>query len=576
MNIISLPKNNKEKVYLILIFLVCIFSLILSMNFTLDFIITLTEKAIHRTLRDHTKWINILSGVIHIPFLISLILFFNNFTQLGIKTNDFYKTEKEKFKLFISKKETKILFLFLIVFFIFATKKLISADILFEDDISRNHDGDRNWISYGRYISEFLSILIHCTINLTDIAPLTQYISIVLMAITIVVLLFCIAPETKHPYLSAIPLTFIFLSPYFQDCFLFRFDSPYMVLAVLFPILPFIFKDNLYAYSYTGFISLILGCMCYQAGTSVFIIVVIYITYKKVINGENIKKIIKFVIASILIYALSLLIYQFLFSANTTRTYSDNYYSTKLSLKEFIPNLKTYFSIIVSETGGLLTKACIVICLIISAFISVKKSKYNKLITTVVLFLFLCLAFILSTGPYILFERTMLIGRTFMGINCLIAIILFSTIDFITDCNKIKFIAIPAILCIYSSISYLYTLGNCLSEQKNYNEFRYQLIYDDLNDIVDPENTIYISFKNDVGYCNAFETAVTKYPHLIKTLQIMPANGTIWNTDYSYRFNFMFEDDESENIDLPLIKTTYYHDIFGSNNHFMIDLHNHN
>ena len=575
MKFINKPETTKEKLYLLLLTLICLFSLAISLSFSLEFVISLAEKVIHRPLRDHTKWINILSGVAHIPFLFSLILIFKNFTTTGIKTTEICKLQTLKLKAFISKKETKILFIFLLVFFIFATKQLISADILFQDDISRNHDGDRNWISFGRFISEFLSILIHCTIKLTDVAPLTQYISIILMAVSIVLLIYCITPDTKHPYISAIPLTFLFLSPYFQDCFLFRFDSPYMVLAVLFPIVPFIYKDNLYSFSYSSFISLIFCCMCYQAGSSVYIILVIYFTYSKFVNGEKLSIIGKFVLCSIIAYAASLLIYQLLFSANTTRNDADYYFSTKLTISTLIPNLKYYSSVIFTQTGGLLTKACIFICIVLSAFISIKNSKYNKLTTCILFFIALILAFILSTGPYIIFETTMLTGRTFMGINCLIAIILYTSFSYLSSEKHLKLIAIPAILCIYSSIAYLYTLGNCLIEQKNYNEFRYQMIYDDLNDLILPNQNIYISFEHNVGFCNAFEIALKKYPHLKNTVPCMPTNGSIWNTDYSYRFNFMFEDDESPYPNLPLLKSTYYHDIYGDNNHFRIDLHNH-
>ena len=575
MKFINKPETTKEKLFLFLLILICIFSFALSLSFSLEFVISLAEKVIHRTLRDHTKWINILSGVVHIPFLTCLILIFRNFTLLGKKTIELSKNETSNFKTFISKKETKLLFVFVLVFFVFATRQLISADILFQDDISRNHDGDRNWISFGRYISEFLSILIHSTIKLTDVAPLTQYISIFFMAVSIVILVYCIDPESKHPYLTMIPLTFLYLSPYFQDCFLFRFDSPYMVLAVLFPIIPFIYKDNLYSFSYSIFISLILCCMCYQAGSSVYIILVIYFTYNKFVKGEKLSEIGKFVLCSIIAYAASLLIYQLLFSANTTRSDADYYYSTKLTLSALIPNLKYYSSIIFTQTGGLLTKACIFICIALSAFISIKNSKNNKILTLIVFILALILAFALSTGPYIIFETTMLTGRTFMGINCLIAILLYTSFSYLSSEKYLKIAIIPAVLCIYSSIAYLYTLGNCLSEQKNYNEFRYQMIYDDLNDLVDPTQNIYISFEHNVGFCNAFEIALKKYPHLKNTIPCMPSSGSIWNTDYSYRFNFMFDDDESPDSNLPLLKSSYYHDIYGADNHFRIDLHNH-
>ena len=86
MKFINKPETTKEKLFLFLLILICIFSFALSQSFSLEFVISLAEKVIHRTLRDHTKWINILSGVVHIPILKCIILIFRNFTLLGNKT----------------------------------------------------------------------------------------------------------------------------------------------------------------------------------------------------------------------------------------------------------------------------------------------------------------------------------------------------------------------------------------------------------------------------------------------------------------------------------------------------------
>lgn len=570
--------NKKPLIYSLFLIAVFICSLILSSSFSLNFAISLTEKIIHRTLRDHTKWINILKGVVHIPLLVSILLFIIQYTIAG---NNIAKKNIELWEKFLSEiNQKKYLYFFIIIttFFLFAFYKILDADILYADDISRSHDGDRNWISFGRYVSEFLSILIHCTIQLTDIAPLTQFIAILFMSCTIIILLYILSDNGSINFIYAIPLCYTFLSPYFQQCFCYRFDSPYMTLAVLLPVIPFIFKDDLKSYSFMSFVMLILCCMSYQAGQSIYIMLVIFLSFHKLINGDDFKTIFYFIIYSILSYAAALIIYELLFAANTNRTDTDYYYSTKLSVSSLITNLKLYFTDLSHSAGGLLTRTCLYISVIISLIGTTLKSKINKFVTATAYIFILIFALSLSIGPYILFEQTLLSGRVYLGFNVLTALILFSAFKtsfelFINQ--KIKFLVlIPVILCIYSTVSFLYTFGNCLKEQKEYNNFRYTLLLNDLSTLVDSEKNIYISFGGSIGYCNAFELAEKKYS--LDTIPLSPNEHSIWNIDYCYRFNFMFKDEFFDHKpDWPLLESNYYHNIYGQDNHFYIELKNH-
>lgn len=571
--------NKKPLIYSLFLITVFIFSLILSTTFSLNFAISITEKIIHRTLRDHTKWINILKGVVHIPLLTSLLVFFIQYTYIG---NQVIQTIKELWIKFISEiKHIKYFYLFIsiTIFFLFAFYNIINADILFADDISRSHDGDRNWISFGRYISEFLSIFLHCTIKLTDIAPLTQFISIFLMSCTVITLLIVLSGNEKINFIYIIPLCYTFLSPYFQQCFCYRFDSPYMTLAILLPIIPFIFKDDIKSYSFMSFVMLIFCCMSYQAGQSIYIMIVIFIAFQRLINGDKIKDILYFVFSSIIAYSAALIVYKILFAANTNRTDDNFYYSTKLSLNAFINNSKHYIIDITHNSGGLLTRICILISLIISSVGVYLKTKINKLFSLFLYFLLLIISVLLSIGPYILFENTPFSGRIYMGYNVLISLILYSSISTIFDFtttkkNKVLF-SIPLIICIYSSVSFLYTFGNCLKEQKEYNNFRYTLILENLINFVNEEETVYISFNGTIGFCNSYEIAKKRYP--LSEIPIIPYEGNIWNTDYGFRYNFIFEDEFiSTKPDWPLLVTNYYHNIYGQNNHFYIELKNHN
>ena len=570
--------NKKPIIYTIFLGAVLLCSLALSTSASINLAITLTEKVIHRTLRDHTKWINILKGVVHIPLLFSILTFYIQYTIFGNKTSQKISELWGHFTSEIKQKKYLYLFIVLTVFFSVAFYKVINADILFADDMSRSHDGDRNWISFGRFISEFLSILIHSTIKLTDIAPLTQFISIIIITAAVITLLVVLNQNEKICFVNALPLTFLFLSPFFLQCFCYRFDSPYMTLSVLFPIIPFIFREDLKAYTFITFVMLILCCMSYQSGQSVYIIIVIFLTVCKIINKEDLKQTALFVAVSIAAYAASLLIYELLFAANTNRTDNNYYYSTSVSLSAVISNLRYYAVYSTSRCGGLFTRTCFFLSLAVSFVAVALKSKINKLLSAGIYAFALVLAFCLSMGPYILFEHTVISGRTMMGFNSLAAIILYIAFSFTLETVKSKKLRtafiLPVIFCIYTSVSFLYTFGNALKIQKEYNNFRYTMLFKDLAVLVNTEEKPFVAFGGSTGYCNALEMVIKNYP--LEYIPVTPSEHSIWNIDYSYRFNFMFEDEFfDEKPDWPLLVSNYYHDIYGKDNHFYVDLKNH-
>lgn len=59
-------------------------------------------------------------------------------------------------------------------------------------------------------------------------------------------------------------------------------------------------------------------------------------------------------------------------------------------------------------------------------------------------------------------------------------------------------------------------------------------------------------------------------------MQISPRENGFWDEDFCYRFNFMFKNETFLNKpDWELLKSNYYHNIYGKNNHFYIELKNH-
>ena len=78
----------------------------------------------------------------------------------------------------LKKKEaiTLLVINFIVLYIVFF--KVIDADFLFQDDVFRHYKGDRSWIEFSRYLSEFFSIIVHTSISISDCAPLLFFLSI--------------------------------------------------------------------------------------------------------------------------------------------------------------------------------------------------------------------------------------------------------------------------------------------------------------------------------------------------------------------------------------------------------------
>lgn len=569
--------NKKNRIWFIVLSIGVLFSFVLSLNFFNPFFIKLMEKGIGRSLRDYHKWSRIIKNLLHIPFLFFACILFLNFFNIGKSILSEIKIQFSNF--FNSIKSKKILFIFTIFFLFISYYQIIHSNFYYQDDLFRNYDGDRGWISFGRFISEFLSPFIHTTINLTDIAPLTQFISIFIMAITLYLLCYILTSD-KVTFSGIILLSFIFISPFYVQCFCYRFDNPYMTLAVLFSILPFLFIKNSKSFIFMSIICLILTCMSYQSATSIYIMIVIFYSLYKLLKYNDYKSCIKFILQSIISFVGGLLIYKILFMSKPNPIYGvqdyEYYFDTAISLKSIIPNFLHYSKIIMSSFG-LWEKLLIIITLLIFSIISFIKSNLNKVLSVFLIISFICLGYFLSLGTYIAFSKTLFAPRVYMGFNAFISLILFYSYLILKESfssKKSKLLFIPLFCLIYGSVTFLFSFGNCLIQQNEYANFRTKLMINDINELTTVTKPK-IELRGNVGYCKTIDLARKKFPVINQLLPSMPGNNGFWDQDIFYFYNFVF-DKTTISDDLPLLKTTYYHDIYGKDNCFIIVLKDNN
>lgn len=551
--------------------------LILSLRPVGLLIIQQTETLLHRSLRDPERWLEIIKHCSYIVMCFIGIMYTLNYVKKGQILKQEIVSETKKFFLELNHKRVFIILLSIMVFYYFCFFKIIDADFYYADDIWRSDSGSRSWIGFSRYISEFLSIVFHTNVYLPDIAPLTTFISILLMSVTTILLSIILNKEKIH-VLQLLSISLAFIAPFFAQNFSYRFDSPYMVLSILFPVIPFLYIANYKVFMFTSIISLILCCMSYQAGSSIYILLTIYIATRRWLQKKSYPEIGAFIGFAATAFIIALFLFKILFM-NTMTNSSDDYFSTIIRPSSILPNSISYMKNTFYLFGGLWTKASLILVVVVSLFVNVKRSHQNRILTACVLCIIFTVAYILSFGAYLVFERTLMAPRAFIGFNVFIALICYSIFD-MQHVKKNKeliysslILILPVVALIYGCVVFLYAYGNCLSKQKVYQTFRTELLLADIQKFADHTQKINISIQGSIGLSNGISVTAKEYPLIQQMIPCLPSEGSIWNESLFNTYNFIFEDTGLPlNQKYPELISTYYHTIFGENNHFYIQL----
>ncbi len=563
-------KSKKQLAVTIIFSLIILFGIVVSFTFVDKIVLHYVEIFFHKTLRNPARWIDIIQNTSRICIFVLCLIYYLCYIKQGIVLKSKITERISELKNQYLCKRTVILFSALCLFFFIAYYSIITANYFYADDVFRNYGGNRSWIGFSRYISEFGSIFLHNSLNLNDIAPLTQFIAIVVASVTVMILSVALTETVKIKNLLG--LTLIFIAPFYAENISYRFDCPYMALSLLFSAVPFLFRKEKISFMFVSFLGLLLTSFSYQAALTLYILCTIYIFAKNYIKGENLKENLSFVLRAVLSFVIAMIVFK-LFFMNKMTNDADDYFSTKLSLSAFIPNTIQYIKMTFTLNGGLLSKALFVLSIIILAFAVLKSSK-KKILNLLFIFAIIAVAYALSFGPYLVFERPVFASRAFMGFNTLIALLLLANIE-ITDSTEsaTKFSICLSSLTVYSCIVFMFAYGNCLKNQKDYEDFRTQLIISDISNYMEKGETYNINYTGKIDHCKKSRIAIRNYPLIKMILPNTLTQGSSWTDEILNGYNLKITH-ESEQLteDFELLKENYYHKIYKYNNSFIVVL----
>ena len=561
---------SKKQLFVTIIFsIIILFGISLCIPAIDNIIIHYVELFFHKTLRNPARWIDVIQNTSRLFIFTLCIIYYLAFIPKGVELSTTINKRFIEVKSNYYCKKTLIILFSLCLFLFIVYFNIIKSNYFYSDDIFRNYGGNRSWIGFSRYISEFGSIIIHNSLKLNDIAPFTQFISIFISSISIIILSISLTDSLKIKNLLA--LSIIFIAPFYAENISYRFDCPYMALSLFFVTIPFLFKDNKITFIFTSIIGLLLTSISYQAALSLYILCVIYLFAKNFFLNKQLKENIYFALYAILAFIVAMLIFKFFFM-NKMSNDEDDYFSSAISISSLIPNIIEYIKLTFFLNGGLFSKFLFVSSLFLLLFNTLKiaEKKYYILIILVLLIV----SYILSFGPYLIFERPVFASRAFMGFNVFISLVLLGNIELSSNHKNIKSISI-FLTCatIYACTVFMFTYGNCLQNQKEYEDFRTKLILQDLSEYSEHQNKYNVSFKGTIGLCEKNRIALKNFPLIKQILPQRPSEHNIWNEEVLSVYNFKCTDKHTELSDnYQLLKKTYYHEIYKSDNNFIVVL----
>lgn len=493
----------------------------------------------------------------------------NKYNNIGSALTELIKKFYKKYKYLLYS------FLALILIYLLAYFSIFRADFKFIDDLGRAFSGYQGWDNFNRYISNFLSSFIHTSPYLTDVSPLTQFIAIIFLALSGIIILYLFKKD-KITITSVLAVSVIGLCPYFLECISYKYDSPYMALSILASIFPFIFFNVKKKYNLSFIIFIFIGtlimCMTYQASSGIIPIMTLFLSFRYWNERDN-QSAIKILLTAFLGYLCGLLVFKCFLMIPV-----DGYVTNSMfPLDELIPgainNLKKYYNYVITDFRNiwLILFLIISICFIARQIINSKRNKICAFIFTLIL---IAVSLLLAFGVYPLLEVPLFRGRAMYGIGIPITLIMLNSVNG-TGKYISKLFVIGLCYCFFA---FSFTYGNTLSEQKRYVDFRVQNVINGLNDlkIMNSSNTKTVKLVGTVGKSPVIAKMPKNYETILSRLVSQSFGGTsIWN-EYYFKNYFKLKNVKVDyTADIPkdkfkIEKDTMYYKIESNGKDFII------
>lgn len=467
-------------------------------------------------------------------------------------------------------------FLCLLLIYLVASYQIIRANYNYNDDMGRVFSGYTGWGNHSRYISNFLSHIIHAGTYLFDISPVPQLLSIGIIIVASMIVVHQIMGRQTCSLWDVIAVLPLGLSPYFLACRSYKYDAPYMALSVLVSVIPLIFyRRHIAAYRVLVVVSVLAMCMTYQATLGIFPMLVVLLAFLMWCRGESMEEIKDLIVNSAIAYICGIIIFVLVIMVPNYRSMPNK----EFSITSIFSNYRTYISFLLSDfkMEWLILVGILTICFIIKA---VRKSSHNKFFSIILGGGVVCVMFLLSFGVYPFLEAPLYHPRAMFGVGVYIA---FVGLGNLAQGKENWGTRILTAILSWMFITFSCAYGNALSAQKEYADFRISEVIQDLTELEEfnTNDEKIVQITGSVGYSPIIENMSDGY-NMLKRLIPVQFDSSGWG-EYKMLHYYGLDDvciSTYDNAitrveiydDWDVLHENFYHAIYEKDGYFIIEL----
>ena len=412
---------------------------------------------------------------------------------------------------------------------------IIRANYNYMDDFGRVLFGYRGWDDFSRYISYYGSVILHADGILNDISPFPQLLAAVIMGLAGAILICVFSQDKAFSWVKVAAVVPLGVSPYFLECFSFKFDAPYMAVSVLASVAPLLFINCDKRLSMLAvFLGTLIMCMTYQASSGIYVLCLFFFIASSWNNGMPIKECMIKMSYPLAAFVVAMLFYRIALMKVVEDYASSNVLGYRSIVITIIDNIKTYFAYLKGDSTDIWLIICGTLCLcFIRSF--VMGSRKNKLQAFIVVVILVVFCSTISYGAYVILQKPLFYPRAMYGIGAFFSVLALLSLK----SNEVNYLSkLVCVALAWSIFTFSLAYGNCLAEQRRYDNFRAQILLNDLSKLpnMDDKHVRKMQLQGTIGYSPAVKRVSERYRILNRLVHESVSSGFCFGEFYVFKY----------------------------------------
>lgn len=463
----------------------------------------------------------------------------------------------------------KTSFAILFGIYLLGISALLRANVYYNDDQGRFFRGNRGWDDWSRFFTERSSIYFFGGKFAVDVSPYSQILAVAILALVGILLLGLLYKRKAFTIWEVVALVPLGLNPFFIVNLSYKFDAPFMAFSLLAAVFPLVFRfSGARWYVLACFLGSLLVMTSYQASFGIFPMLVILLLLRMWQEKGWHKELGGFLWQSLLGYGAGALYFYLVVMIAPRKDYLDVSIPALSEIPEFL--LKNYTAYFSKVLDGFTPLWLISTLVIFGSFLVYFISKKRNLIGFSLPLVSLVLMLLLSFGFYPILVEPQTHTRAMYG---LAVVVVLCGVVLVEQGGRPVF-RLPILVLAYSFFIYSLVYGNSLTVSKDYKDFRYQLVYEDLIHLPQFKNkeTVDVYFPGKIPAPPTLKKQFLAYPMLAIS------HNEYWDRRMLSHLPTVKTIDEIPDKllptlpHLPMLVDTYYHTIYGDDKMIYIRL----